>query len=151
MMPEQATGPASAKRGKKARAGTAALTVLLALTACGSPQPAARPIATSIPAAEASPTPATEPPTTTPAATTAAPTPAVKPLPTKKRATTPTRKPAPKATFKPKPKPTIAKPVGNVRPGAFCAPEGSYGLTAKGTPMRCTRKDGEPRAHWRAV
>ncbi|MFJ1539204.1 hypothetical protein ACIODS_11745 [Micromonospora chalcea] len=141
----------------RSRAAAYTLTALLALTACGSPQPAAQPIATNIPTtAETSPTPA-EPPTTAPAATTAAPTvkPAVKPSPTKKRATAPTRKPAPKVTTtKPKPKASTARPPSGqqgVHPGAFCTPVGAIGYTSKGTKMRCTKKDGDIRARWRAA
>ncbi|MEU7170219.1 hypothetical protein ABZ949_01855 [Micromonospora tulbaghiae] len=143
--------PITSIRGRAA----ATLAALLTLTACGSPQPAAQPIATNIPTAvEASPTP--EPAATTPAAE-ASPTvkPAVKPTPAKPRTTTPSRKPAPKATTtKPKPKPTTAKPPSGqqgVHPGAFCTPVGAIGYTSKGTKMRCTKKDGDIRARWRAA
>lgn len=140
----------------RGRAAACALAALLALTACGSPQPAARPIATSIPtAAEASPTP--EPLATTPAAPSPTVESAVKPTPAKTRTTTPSRKPAPKVTTtKPKPKPTTAKPKPpsgqqGVHPGAFCTPEGAIGYTVKGTKMRCTKKANDIRARWRAA
>ncbi|MEU8334717.1 hypothetical protein [Micromonospora tulbaghiae] len=140
----------------RGRAAAYTLAALLALTACGSsPQPAAQPIATNIPSSvETSPTPAEL--EATAATIEASPTtakPATKPTPTKTRTTAPSRKPAPKATTV-KPKPTTAKPPSGqqgVHPGAFCTPVGAIGYTSKGTKMRCTKKDGDIRARWRAA
>ena len=52
----------------------------------------------------------------------------------------------------PKRKPIPARPkpkVKVVHPGAFCSPVGAKGRTSKGTPMKCSRKAGDPRARWR--
>ncbi|QDP98764.1 DUF1524 domain-containing protein [Microlunatus elymi] len=40
---------------------------------------------------------------------------------------------------------------GVVHPGAFCAPAGATGHTAKGTPMECKTKPGDPRNRWRSA
>jgi hypothetical protein len=61
--------------------------------------------------------------------------------PTVTRTAAPTHRAAPTHTAPP--------PARVVHPGAYCAPEGATGRTAKGTLMRCTLKDGEARARWR--
>ncbi|GAA1286761.1 hypothetical protein Psi02_53450 [Planotetraspora silvatica] len=73
---------------------------------------------------------------------------APKPQVTKK----PVRKPVPKPTRKPVPKPAKKPPAvrAGVHPGAFCSPEGAYGTTSKGTPMRCTSR-GRDQARWRSA
>ncbi|MCU7722591.1 hypothetical protein ODJ79_02575 [Actinoplanes sp. KI2] len=98
---------------------------------------------------------------TTPAATaavTTSPTPAdtpkktPRPKPTTPKPTTepttgpPTRRPTPTPT------PTATTPtLPIVRAGAFCAPVGAFGITAKGKLMRCTRQSEDERPRWRAV
>ncbi|WP_203963418.1 HNH endonuclease family protein [Actinocatenispora thailandica] len=37
-----------------------------------------------------------------------------------------------------------------VHPGAFCSPEGAVGITDRGTPMRCTSKNGD-QPRWRSA
>jgi hypothetical protein len=54
---------------------------------------------------------------------------------------------------KPVKKPPAPKPPAvraGVHPGAFCSPEGAYGTTSKGTPMRCTSRGGD-QARWRSA
>ncbi|WP_145831067.1 hypothetical protein [Actinoplanes teichomyceticus] len=63
-----------------------------------------------------------------------------RPRPTTARPTTT----APPATTTPTSEPTRQ----GVRAGSFCSPEGAYGVTAKGTVMRCTSRDGD-QARWR--
>jgi hypothetical protein len=68
---------------------------------------------------------------------------------TKRPSTRPATKATKTPTRRPAPAPTAAGPI--VRAGAFCAPVGAIGYTAKGKMMRCTRRPGDLRARWRAV
>ena len=102
----------------------------------------------ALPAVEAttpSPPPTTATSSPTPAPTSASPKPAPKP-------TTVKPKPKPKPTTKkPAPKPTTPSRQTGVHPGAFCSPVGALGTTVKGTLMRCSVKNGDDRARWRAA
>ena len=73
-----------------------------------------------------------------------------KPKPaTHKPTTAPTSRPP---TRTPSPTPTATTPtLPIVRAGAFCAPVGAFGITAKGKLMRCTRQSADERPRWRAV
>ena len=121
-------------------------TAAVALFRGGDKKPAAG--AETIQATTAPPTETTAPTTRATKGTVATHTPTRKPSP---RQTT--HKPTPKPTTrKPTPPPTTTAPPGPiVHPGAFCAPVGAIGYTIKGKLMRCTRKDGEDRARWRAA
>jgi hypothetical protein len=107
-----------------------------------------------------SPAPAEEP-TTSPATTSATPS----ATPTPRPATTPTTakpttKPKPTTakptTTKPKPKPTTAKPTTTpplpvVRAGAFCSPEGAFGVTKNGHLVVCKPSPTDQRNRWRPL
>ena len=116
--------------------------------AAGTSQPSASP-ETGISDATEKATPAIKKATTAakPRATSSRP----KPKPTTRKPTPTTPAPTTR-TPSPAPTPTTTAPPGPiVRAGAFCAPEGAIGYTAKGKKMRCTRRDGEARARWRAA
>ena len=118
--------------GKADKTGAAAATT-------GPAAPSDDPTTSAVKAAVAtSPTPSATPSKT------------AKPKPSTPKPTTPptTRPP----TKKPTPTPTATTPtLPIVRAGAFCAPVGAFGITAKGKLMRCTRGSEDERARWRAV
>ena len=67
-----------------------------------------------------------------------------------------THAPPPATTQAPPPATTQAPPPDDgggqttVHPGAFCSPEGAVGVTDRGTPMRCTSKNGD-QPRWRSA
>lgn len=130
-------------------------TVAIGLAAgSGNDTPAA--VAASIAADQANTatTPTTGPATldTSPTATPSGVTPSATPKPTStpKATTKPaTKKPTTKATTRPAP--TTATTHTGVRAGAFCSEHGDYGLTSKGTLMKCKTSSTENRYRWRAA
>jgi predicted lipid-binding transport protein (Tim44 family) len=107
-------------------------------------------LAASVAAAETSPTVTTEPatPSAAPSAT-PSPTPTATPKPTAtaKATTKATKKATTKATTKPEP--TTAITHAGVTPGAFCSEHGDFGLTSKGTLMKCKTSATDTRYRWR--
>lgn len=93
------------------------------------------------PASSPSPSPT---PTTPPTSRSPSPHPTThKPKPTTARPTTT------------KPKPSTSAPTGpiqqNVRQGQFCAPRGAFGLSRRGTVLRCGPSVDDPRDRWRPM
>jgi cell division septation protein DedD len=104
------------------------------------------------PATPAAKTAAAKTAATTSPAPSGLPSKSAKPKPaTRKPTTRPTTGP-PTRTPAPTPTPTATTPVlPIVRAGAFCAPVGAFGITARGKLMRCTRESEDERPRWRAV
>lgn len=88
-------------------------------------------------------------PTTAAAGRTTAPSRAVAAATTKPKPTSAKPKPKPTRTATTKPEPTSDPTHTGVTAGAFCSEHGDYGLTSKGTLMRCKTSATDSRYRWR--